>query len=127
MVVRAAGNNLISAEILTGSHRGDIVTIPRIDLAPSDKSLPFIFKRGPFPAIPAFAMTINKSQGQTFDHVGVQLAEPGFSHGQLYVALSRARNPNNIKIAVTRTELQGKLIAGSNDTFTQNIVYRAVI
>ncbi|GBM89513.1 CUB and sushi domain-containing protein 3 [Araneus ventricosus] len=34
-------------------------------------------------------MTVNKSQGQTFDHVGIYLDEPVFSHGQLYAALSR--------------------------------------
>ncbi|GBM84171.1 hypothetical protein AVEN_126513-1, partial [Araneus ventricosus] len=34
-------------------------------------------------------MTINKSQGQTFDHVGIYLDKPVFSHGHLYVALSR--------------------------------------
>ncbi len=40
---------------------------------------------------PAFAMTINKSQGQTFKHIGIFLRDSVFSHGQLYVALSRAR------------------------------------
>jgi len=34
-------------------------------------------------------MTINKSQGQSVEHVGVDLRTPVFSHGQLYVALSR--------------------------------------
>ena len=34
-------------------------------------------------------MTINKAQGQTISNVGFHLSEPVFSHGQLYVALSR--------------------------------------
>jgi ATP-dependent DNA helicase PIF1 len=127
MIVRAVGEHVITAEILAGSHRGEVVIIPRIDLAPSDNNLPFVLKRRQFSVIPAFAMTINKSQGQTFDYVGIQLAEPVFAHGQLYVALSRARNPANIKITVSRTELQGQLISGPNSIYTQNIVYRVVV
>ncbi|KAG5562049.1 hypothetical protein RHGRI_004931 [Rhododendron griersonianum] len=36
-----------------------------------------------------YAMTINKSQGQSIKFVGVDLHTTMFSHGQLYVALSR--------------------------------------
>ena len=80
--------NTIKAEILSEVNRGDIVLIPRITLQPNDTLLPFILKRTQFPVIPAFALTINKAQGQSFQHVGIQLSNPIFSHGQLYVALS---------------------------------------
>jgi ATP-dependent exoDNAse (exonuclease V) alpha subunit len=40
-------------------------------------------------------MTINKAQGQTLPNVGVYLLKPVFSHGQLYVALSRGVSPNS--------------------------------
>ena len=43
-------------------------------------------------------MTINTSQGQSFDALGIYFRKPLFSHGQLYVALSRCKNPNNIFI-----------------------------
>jgi len=42
-----------------------------------------------------FAITINKAQGQTFKYVGVDLRFECFSHGQLYVGLSRTGNPNH--------------------------------
>ncbi|GBM83133.1 hypothetical protein AVEN_40099-1 [Araneus ventricosus] len=49
-------------------------------------------------------MTINKSQGQTFDHVGIYFDELVFSHGQLYVALTRPRVPNHVKIYTKTSE-----------------------
>jgi ATP-dependent exoDNAse (exonuclease V) alpha subunit len=43
-------------------------------------------------------MTINKAHGQTIPNIGVYLPEPVFSHGQLYVPLSRATARSNIRI-----------------------------
>ena len=106
-------------------NRNNIVFIPRIDLAPSDINLPFIIKRRQFPIIPAYAMTINKAQGQTFEHVGIFLAEPVFAHGQLYVALSRSKISNQVKIFVGEGQLQGDLLK-NNKIYTQNIVYHEI-
>ena len=67
-----------------------------------------------FPVHLAFAMTIKKSQGQSLTHVGIDLRTPVFTHGQLYVALSRATDVHNIST----------LIKDSNvDEVTDNIVY----
>ncbi|GBO41691.1 hypothetical protein AVEN_149160-1 [Araneus ventricosus] len=66
-------------------------------------------------------MTVNKSQGQTFDQVGIYLDEPVFSHGRLYVALSRSRIPNHVKIYTKTSEVQGKLL-NNGKYFTGNVV-----
>jgi hypothetical protein len=103
LVVRGFQKNAIDAEIVLGQHSGTRVFLPRIPLCPSDEEMfPFKFKRKQFPIRLSFAMTINKAQGQTIPHVGVYLPEPVFSHGQLYVALSRATAAKNIKILTTR-------------------------
>jgi ATP-dependent DNA helicase PIF1 len=59
---------------------------------------PFQFKRKQFPIKLSFAMTVNKSQGQTIPNVGVYPPAPVFSLGQLYVVMSRATSRTNIKI-----------------------------
>ena len=59
-----------------------------------------MWKRRQFPVRTAFAMTINKSQGQSLERVAVFLEETVFSHGQLYVASSRVGDPNNILYAI---------------------------
>ena len=72
-----------------GRYAGHDIIIPRISLIPSNSILPFEFRWLQFPVALFFAMTINKSQGQTFKAVGVDLSNESFTHGILYVALSR--------------------------------------
>jgi ATP-dependent DNA helicase PIF1 len=51
----------------------------------------------------AYAMTINKSQGQTLFHAGLHLKYDIFSHGQLYFAFSRTKALTNIKVQLPHT------------------------
>jgi ATP-dependent exoDNAse (exonuclease V) alpha subunit len=50
----------------------------------------------------AYALTIHKSQGLTFDKVTVDLSRPCFQPGQQYVALSRVTGPEGLRILVNR-------------------------
>jgi ATP-dependent exoDNAse (exonuclease V) alpha subunit len=59
-----------------------------------------LFSRKQFPVRLAFAMTVNKSQGQTMERIDLYLPQNVFSHGQLYVALSRVKSPTSIKIMI---------------------------
>ncbi|CAG8827170.1 16715_t:CDS:2, partial [Gigaspora margarita] len=53
-----------------------------------------------FPIRPAFALTINKAQEQMLSYIGLYLPNSDFSHGQLYVAMSRVREKSNLKVLV---------------------------
>ena len=72
--------------------------IHRITLSSDEEGMSTKFTRHQFPIRPAFAMTINKSQGQTFERVGVDLRKGVFDHGQLYVAFSRTREFGSLKV-----------------------------
>ncbi|CAN0881425.1 ATP-dependent DNA helicase PIF1 [Linum grandiflorum] len=58
------------------------------------------FDQRQYPLRPCYTMTINKSQGQTLEHIGIYLPTPVFGHNQLYVALSRVRSASAIHIAI---------------------------
>lgn len=117
MIVTCLMSKLIEAQIITGTKVGEKVFIHRITLVHKDPNLPFIFKRTQFPIQLCYAMTINKSQGQSLNKIGVYLPEPIFSHGQLYVALSRATSPHGLKILMKQQE-------NAPPNVTKNIVYR---
>jgi hypothetical protein len=112
------GSHVLRCRILGGTHEGTEVFIPRITLEPTDGTLPFPLRRRQFPVRLAFAMTINKSQGQSLENVGLDLRIPVFSHGQLYVALSRCTSAQRIKALFPEHE---------TGTKTTNIVYPEVL
>ena len=63
------------------------------------------FQRIQFPIRLAFAITINKAQGQTLNKVGIDLKYVEiFLHGQLYTAFSRVRTAHSIKVVTGGTK-----------------------
>ena len=59
----------------------NMVLIPRMALDSDLSDLPVPFWQLQFPVHLAYAVTINKAQGQTVKHVGLNLSSPVFSHG----------------------------------------------
>ena len=78
LVITSLGNKVLQAEILTGTHAGQSVLIPRISLILKNNKLPFVMERRQFPIKICYAMTINKSQGQTLQSVGIYLKKTRF-------------------------------------------------
>ena len=92
-------------------------------MSPSeDLTLPFKFKRKQFPIRLSFAMTINKAQCQTIPNVGIYLPEPVFSHGQLYVTLSRGVSRESMWVLAKRN-----MNIDPTRKSTKNIVYKDVL
>ena len=106
--------NTVEAKISHGRYAGHDIIIPRIPLILSNSVLPFEFRRLQFPIALCFAMTINKSQGQTFKAVGLDLTDESFTHGMLYVALSRVGSADRLTLLVR------------GDCKTRNVVYSEV-
>jgi ATP-dependent DNA helicase PIF1 len=112
LCVKSLMLHVIEATILTGCAKGEDVFIPRIPMVPTD--MPFEFKRLQFPVRLAFAMSINKAQGQSLKVAGINLETPCFSHGQLYVACSRVGTGKNLYVFAP-------------DAKTKNIVYQTAL
>ena len=112
-------NHLLECVIAGGEFNNRKVLIPRISFKPKEREFTFEWSRRQFPVRVCFAMTINKSQGQTLQNVGVWLNDSCFAHGQLYVAISRVGSPSNIKFAIRK-------IHGSSWNHTSNVVFKEV-
>ena len=69
-------------------------------------------------------MTINKSQGQTFEKVGIYVKCAVFVHGQLYVAFSRAKSKSDISLRIVVTSEQG---TQKGVYSTKNVVLHSVL
>ncbi|XP_022007182.1 ATP-dependent DNA helicase PIF6-like [Helianthus annuus] len=113
------GKRVIEAEVISGENIGSRVFIPRINMIPSDKKNPFSISTQTISLSVCFAMTINKSQGQSLSRVGLYLKDPVFTHSQLYVALSRVKTRDGVKILIFDDE-------GKPTNQTANIVYKEI-
>ena len=120
LVIVSLGDMVIEAKIITGKFSGQSVFIPRITLTLKTNKWPFILERRQYPIKVCYAMTINKSQEQTLSAVGVYLKKPVFSHGQLYVAISRVTTKSGLKILIEDND-------GQCTNETRNVVYREVL
>ena len=118
-------SHLIYAKKLSGGPHEDIY-IPRIPFMVNDSIFPWHFKRLQFPVRLAFAMTINKSQGQTLGRNGLIISDTIFSHGQLYVGLSRSGDEDHLKIWADQSRLE-KILDCSNKMHTRNVVYKEAL
>ena len=67
-----------------------------------------MLSRKQFPVRLSFAITINKSQEQTILNVEIYLPRHVFSHGQLYVALSREVSQNSTKVLIKEGKIEGE-------------------
>jgi ATP-dependent exoDNAse (exonuclease V) alpha subunit len=117
-ILRQWGHKVLEVELLTGQHAGSRVFIPRIANQPTEEQVAFKFTRKQFPVWLCFSMTINKSQGQSVKHVGLDLRSPVFTHGQFYVGVSRVTSWQNIKVIWDEREGEAK---------TKNIVFNEVL
>jgi hypothetical protein len=101
MVVTSLKNHCIEGRLIGGDFDGELRTIPRLKLNSGEKDLTFTLTCKQFPVRLCFAMTINKSQGQSFEKVGVDLQAPVFSHGQFYVAVSRVCSAGGLHVLLS--------------------------
>jgi hypothetical protein len=116
LVIIGLTKHVIHARILTGDRRGEETLIPRIQLDSLPGEVPFQLSRRQFPVKLCFAITINKSQGQSLETVGIDLRTSAFSHGQLYVALSRVTDVRKLTVLLP----EGR-------TTTDNVVFPEVL
>lgn len=121
MILVQMSRCVLEVRLIGGEHDGQLALIPRITLSPTEAQTGFAFvlKRRQFPVRLTFALTINKAQGQSVKHVGIDLHVPVFSHGQLYVALSRATSSRNVQVLLPEED--------RDNHRTQNIVYPEVL
>jgi len=135
VVVRGQWRRLLQVQVVTGPARGNIELLPRIVCdSTGDNELPFVLRRLQFPLRPAWAISINKAQGQTVSgRMGIHLPTPVFAHGQLYVAVSRATLASNVRVVIAddddrqrRVPLGGRG-CGKAAAYTLNLVDQTLL
>jgi ATP-dependent DNA helicase PIF1 len=123
LIVLQIGIYILRVKIVSTGLEADI---PRMKLS-AKASNGIEFERLQFPVKLAYAITSNRSQGQTFTNkVIIDCRSPSFAHGQLYVACTRATDPNNIIILGAPTQqaiavTYQDLLVRSHDIYQPNL------
>lgn len=125
-LIQSMTDKLIAARRLNGSSE-DIVLIPKIPMYSKESDFVAPFKRLQFLVISAYYLTFNRVQGQSLDQCGLLLPESVFSHGHLYVGLSRCGDDDNVFTYANQDEFDSiRDDLPANRTFTRNIVFTEI-
>ena len=108
-VVRMS-NALLILKSIMGVHAGKILALPRMPCSPGDEHfLNSGFVCTQFPVRVCFGLTTNKARESSFSGaLGLDFRDDCFSHGQLYVALSRTTHPGNVSVLLTKDDRHAK-------------------
>ena len=112
-IITALSSNLITAKKLGANDRFT-----------KNDEFPFIMKRVQFPVKLAY-VTFQRSQGQSLDKCGILLNRSVWTHGQLYVAMSRCGAMSRVKIYANQAEFE-ELNLAPNNHYIHNVVYTEV-
>lgn len=108
-IIKSLSLNVIQVHL---AKSNEVVFIPRLPIILQIDAIKF--SRTQFPIRLCFAMTINKSQGQSMKLTGVNLTKEPFAHGQFYVSISRTGSAKSLFIFAEKNK-------------TRNVVYKDVI
>jgi hypothetical protein len=118
-------NHLLRA---VNQHSGETLILPRIPLRSKDNDFPFIMQHLQFPVQLAYALTYNRAQGQSLTRCGLLLNRSLFTHGQLYVGLSRVADPKGLFVYANQTEFESyDDMFNDLHVYTRNIVYSEIL
>ena len=104
MVVRSLYEKTIECEVIIGTSKGLRVFIPRIPMVDTSGEFPWVMTRVQYPVRVCFAMSFHKGQGQSLSRVGLYINRPIFTHGMLYVGLSRGVDMDQVKVFLANSK-----------------------
>ena len=111
---------LLTCRKLDGSN--GVVLLPRIRFTMVVPRTTVKLTRRQFPVRLAYAMTVNRGQGQTIPRVCIDLRRNVFTHGMLYVALSRVPSASSLAAHVNRDA-----IGPDGSCYVLNMVYHELV
>ena len=124
-IIEEIKSHVIKARLLDGGKHPEIF-ISKISIVCSDTDFPTRFKRKQFPILLAYYLTFNRAQGQSLERVGIRLHQSVFTHGLLYIGMSRCGDPMFVFVYADQSEFQHLIDNGILDptkTYTRNIVF----
>ena len=124
-IVRSYIKNTVEVEASIGFHSGPRNLVPRIPLRPSDTTFPFLFKRKQFSLRFFFAMTVNKTQGQTLTFIDLNLRQPIFAQIKFAMSWQKRSCFFSFEEFCSVMNLQQKVVNGGKKSLSvSSIKYR---
>ena len=117
-----ATQSYIHAKLAVGPYcdkEDSDILIPKIIFKPDSEKMPVKFMRKQFPVRPDFSITANRSQGGTYQKVGIYLKDELFGHGQTYVAISRVGSFKKVSVFKPKNS--------PSFGYMRNVVYQEIL